>query len=550
MALLAVLVVAAVGFSVTVALGASGPPTPTLTANPSASPTNSTTMTFTFSSSGATGYQCKLDAGSFGFCSSPKSYSGLAAGSHTFQVYAVDSKGKTSGTTSYAWTIDTTAPTLTSIARLDASPSKATPLRFTLTFSEPVGGVAAGNFTAVTGAGVTGTPTVGTPTPNGGPAPRATWTVPVNTSGVTGTGSNTSTIGLNLTSPSGIKDAANNGLATASLTGGTYVFDTTAPAVASITRAAASPTNASAVSWTVTFNEPVTGVGTGNFSLLQSGLTGSPSVTGVSGSGATWTVTASTGSGTPADGSAGTLQLNLSSVGGIVDLAGNGLSATYAGVGSAYQVDKLVPAPVLTYKPDDPNGDGIANFNWTESEAGATVLCSIENGKFTSCPSEGGYQAHYIVDVANDGTHQFALRASDALGNSSVTSYSWKVLHEVNVVVTGDAVGLLYPDGPTRQIALVLHNPNNFPLTISFIDVSVKSSPPGCPAFADPPNIVIQQSNIGNGPSPQTIVVPANSDLPLSPANRPTIRLVDTGLTQDACQNGAFTLTYLAKGAK
>ena len=96
------------------AFAAPPPPAPTITGQP-ANPTNQTSATFAFtgSQSGVT-FQCKLDSGAFAACTSPTTYPGLAAGSHTFQVRAV-AGGKTSGATSYTWSItgapiDTTAP--------------------------------------------------------------------------------------------------------------------------------------------------------------------------------------------------------------------------------------------------------------------------------------------------------------------------------------------------------------------------------------------------------------------------------------------------------
>lgn len=51
-------------------------------------------VSFTFNSSGeASSFECALDAGSYGACSSPKSYEGLAEGSHTFKVRAVGPGG-------------------------------------------------------------------------------------------------------------------------------------------------------------------------------------------------------------------------------------------------------------------------------------------------------------------------------------------------------------------------------------------------------------------------------------------------------------------------
>src|SRR5207244_6329633 len=87
------------------------------------------------------------------------------------------------------------------------------------------------------------------------------------------------------------------------------------------------------------------------------------------------------------------------------DAAGNVSAATAP---YSWTIDSIPPpGPLLTNLPDDPNGDGIADFTWTESEAGATFKCSIENGPFSNCTSP----AHYIVDVSNDGTHQFAVAA-------------------------------------------------------------------------------------------------------------------------------------------
>src|SRR5207248_995719 len=68
-------------------------------------------------------------------CTSPQSYSGLANGSHTFQVRATDPAGNTDPTpASYTWTVDTTAPDTTITAAPPAtSTSRSASFSFTAT---------------------------------------------------------------------------------------------------------------------------------------------------------------------------------------------------------------------------------------------------------------------------------------------------------------------------------------------------------------------------------------------------------------------------------
>lgn len=72
----------------------------------------STSASFSFNSSEANStFECKLDAAAFTGCTSPKTYSGLAVGSHTFSVRATDAAGNTDQTPDAdTWTISSSPP--------------------------------------------------------------------------------------------------------------------------------------------------------------------------------------------------------------------------------------------------------------------------------------------------------------------------------------------------------------------------------------------------------------------------------------------------------
>ncbi len=112
-----------------------GPDT-TITGPASSTPSSSATFSFTANEPGAT-FHCKMDGGSYAPCTSPKPYSSLVEGSHTFYAYATDSLGFDGNPTQYPWTIDTTPPTA-SITAKPTSPTGSTTASFS--FSSDEGG--------------------------------------------------------------------------------------------------------------------------------------------------------------------------------------------------------------------------------------------------------------------------------------------------------------------------------------------------------------------------------------------------------------------------
>ena len=116
--------------------------------------------------------------------------------------------------------------------------------------------------------------------------------------------------------------------------------DNTPPTVESITRATtgSGATNATSVTYTVTFSEAVSGVRSDDFTLSPTGtVTGTVASASSSDGGITWTVTVNGISGD------GTLRLDLKGSGtSIVDLAGNLLSGGFNS-GSTYTFDHTAP---------------------------------------------------------------------------------------------------------------------------------------------------------------------------------------------------------------
>ena len=123
--------------------------------------------------------------------------------------------------------------------------------------------------------------------------------------------------------PLGGTDAGNGNFST----GEVYTMDKTAPTVVSSALLNPNPTTRTTVFFLVTFSESVTGVSAADFSLTNSGISGS-AVTSVTGTGTTRTVGVSTGTGS------GTIRLNVIDDDSIMDAATNRLGGTGTGNGN------------------------------------------------------------------------------------------------------------------------------------------------------------------------------------------------------------------------
>jgi large repetitive protein len=423
--------------SYTWTIDTSPPPVPTIDSNPP-NPSASSNGQFTFSDAeNGVGYLCRLDAGVFSTCSSPKSYSNLADGSHSFAVKALDAAGNASGSALYSWLVDTVPP----IATLGDKPpllTNQTGASFTFTSDTPGStfecSLDGGGFGPCTspknyGSLADGTHTFAVQASSLGKAgASATYQWEVDTvapeptitsrpNAVSGSSATTfeftsdepSTFLCSLDSasfsactspktdnlPDGSHtfavravDAAGNTSQPTPLY--TWLIDTVAPEP-SITSRPDAVSGSSAATFTFTSDESSTflcSLDGGSFSACTS-----PKKY------------------TLADGSH-TFALRA------VDAAGNTSPSTPL---YTWLIDTINPVVTLTDKPASLTNETSASFGFTSNKSPSTFECRLDGGGFTACSAP-----KFFIGLA-DGSHTFAVRAT-SLGNAGpASSYSWKI---------------------------------------------------------------------------------------------------------------------------
>jgi hypothetical protein len=433
------------------------PPPPSIDSHP-ADPSNDDPVSFAFSDGeDGAGFQCKLDGAAFASCTSPKTYS-VGDGSHTFQVKAVDGAGNASSSVSYKWAEDKTAPTIT-LTTKPANPTKDQTPTFAFNANETVTGFVC----SLDG------------------APAATCASPI-TYGEQAEGSHTFTVQAT--------DAAGN----TGSTSYTWTIDVTPPTF-TLTQKPTDPSADSTPTFAFSADETVTGVqcklDSGSFANCSSPKTYSSLADGshtftVRGTDAagntgssnpyTWTidtknpvVTLDNEPPNPTNQTSATFSFESSKNpstykckldGGAFEtctspksygpaVLGEGPhtfsveatdSLNHTGPVTSYDwtIDLTPPAPpsIAPGAPPATNQTSVS-FVFT-GEAGATFQCRLDGAAFSACTSPAGYSA------LADGAHQFAVRATDAAGNTgAAASYGWTVdtiAPETTITHTPDAV--------------------------------------------------------------------------------------------------------------
>lgn len=320
-----------------------------------------------------TKFDCKLDGGEFGPCTSPQSLSSLAVGSHEFWVRGYDSANNVSPAVKATWFIDKTNPTL-AVTSSQSGRTKSTTAVVSYTKSD--------NSTS-----------------------DLTVTCSLDDVALTNCGSP-----INLQSLSegahfvtvAVQDAAGN---TQTSRTGTWVVDLTPPVV-TITSGPDERTTSKTASFTFGAVDPAGGV----VSTLLCALDGSA-----------FAACPSAPLENLADGSH-TFQVQAT------DSAGNvGLSAVYT-----WLVDTTAPAIVVSKKPADAielGSNAEIIFDISDDGVGIESSSCLFDGVATACTD-----GHLQNSTLGLGDHSLIVDASDKLGNRSSTTVSFAVVESTRPV--------------------------------------------------------------------------------------------------------------------
>jgi hypothetical protein len=321
---------------------------------------------------------------------------GVADGTWVYRVTPVlgDWRGAESPV-SEPVTVDVTGPSLVSITLAGSSPTAASSVSWTVTFSEPVTGIDAGDFSlapsGVSGSAVTSVAGSGT-----------TRTV------TTATGTGSGTLGVTLLDDDSIHDGAGNPLAGAGGGAGpAYVLDRSAPTLVSLVMLD-TDANGKVDQVKATFGEPLAPytAGTTGWTLAHVPSAGSLGSVSVSGTIATLSLTEGTGA---ADTAAGSFTVALTAnPAGIRDGLGN--QASFAATAATDQVAPRVTGVSLV------DGGGTPGRIQPADQIVVTFSEAMKVSKF--CSTWSGDSTNQSLNAANDVT---VTLHDGGLGNDSLT---------------------------------------------------------------------------------------------------------------------------------
>jgi hypothetical protein len=184
---------------------------------------------------------------------------------------------------------------------------------------------------------------------------------------------------------------------------GSIVFDTKLPHV-TITSHPAHPTNSTSARFTYTSTKPRSKFQCQLDDGAFSACTGTTSYEGLSEGPHTFMVTAS-------------------------DAAGN---TNLAPANFTWTIDLTPPGTVITSHPPASTNSASARFDFTSTKERSTFECRLDKGDFAACTGPQDYTG------LSTGSHTFAVRATDAVGNVDPTParYTWTIAASFEATIT------------------------------------------------------------------------------------------------------------------
>jgi LPXTG-site transpeptidase (sortase) family protein len=328
------------------------------------------------------------------------------------------------------------APEVVSINRAGSTPTNASSVDFTVTFSEGVSGVDPTDFVTTFDGTLGGISITGVT-----PVSDTVYTVTVNT------GSGDGTLGLNLVDDDSIRDFAHPiphylgtfGKGNGDHTGDqAYTIDRTAPTVI-IGSSASDPTNTSPIPVTVTFIESVTGFTAGSVAV------GNGAISGFSGSGTSYSFDL-----TP--GSVGLVTVDIAA-GVATDAAGNGNAAALQ---FSITYDNNPPTVTISSTASSPtNVSPIpVTFTFSKSVSGfALGKITVVNGTAGNFATLSGSQYTADITPSANGTVTVDVAAgvaTDAAGNGNIAASTFSITYDTGAPAVSSILRHTPASSPTN----------------------------------------------------------------------------------------------------
>jgi hypothetical protein len=445
------------------------PPVVTITSAPSGSVASTSASIAWTATNSPTSTTCAIDGGSATACTSPKAYSGLAAGAHTVVVSATNAGG--SGSATAAWTI-VAIPVVTITAQPSDSTSTSGAVSFTATNSPTSvtcsldGGAAtactspysmsnlsvAAHTVTVSATNIAGT----------GSATTTSWTVqppvagaPVVTITSAPSGSVASTsasIGWTATnSPTSTTCAIDGGAASACTSPQAYSGLAAGSHSVVVTATNAGGSGSATAAWTIVAIPVVT-------------ITSQPSTSTSTSGAVSFTTTNSPTSVTCSlDGGAATActspysMTNLSVASHTVTVSATNIAGTGSATTTSWTVQPPpLPAPVVTITsaPSGSVASTSASIAWTATNSPTSTTCAIDGGAASACTSPKAYSGLAA------GAHTVVVTATNATGSGSATA-AWTIVAIPVVTITAQ------PSTSTSTSGVVSFTTTNSPTSVT-----------------------------------------------------------------------------------